>query len=375
MQFSKVIGQEAVKKRLIRSVKEKRVSHAQLFHGPEGSGSLALALAYAQYLSCEDKLENDSCGQCPSCIKYEKLVHPDQHFVFPVATTKTMTKKDPVSDDFIKDWRGLVIDKPYITPNQWFEHIGIENKQGIINKWESNEIIRKFGLKTFESDYKIMIIWMPEKMNLTAANKLLKLIEEPPESSVFLLVSENTEQIIPTILSRTQMIKIRGIDESSILKALKEKYQVPEEDLVQAAHIAGGNFIKAIEAIEQSDYNEQNFSRFVEIMRLAYSRNLVKIFDWVEEIAVIGREYQKGFLAFALRMIRENYLLNLRNEQLVRLSVKEREFSDKFKSFIHPENAPMIADEFNQAFIHIEANAYARIVFLDLALKLVKLIR
>jgi DNA polymerase-3 subunit delta' len=374
MQFSKVIGQEAAKQRLVRSVKENRVSHAQLFHGPEGSGSLALAIAYSQFLSCEDKLENDSCGKCPSCFKYEKLIHPDQHFVFPVATTKTIIK-DPVSDDFIREWRELILERPYITPNMWYEHIGIENKQGIINKKESDQIIRKFGLKTFESDYKIMIIWMPEKMNLTASNKLLKLIEEPPESSVFILVSENTDQIIPTILSRTQLIKIPGIDESSILKALKEKYQMPEEDLKQAAHVAGGNFINALNAIEQSENNEQNFERFVQIMRLAYSRNLVEIFDWVEEISVIGREYQKDFLAFALRMIRENYLLNLKNESLVRLSAKERDFSDKFKSFIQPDNAQLIVDEFNQAIVHIEANAYARIVFLDMALKLVKLIR
>lgn len=364
-----------IKDRLVRSVKENRVSHAQLFHGPEGSGSLALAMAYSQFLSCEEKLENDSCGKCPSCIKYEKLIHPDQHFVFPVASTKVVTRKDPASDDFIREWRELILERPYITPNLWYEHIGIENKQGIINKRESEEIIRKFGLKTFESDYKIMIIWMPEKMNLTCANKLLKLIEEPPESSVFLLVSENTEQIIPTILSRTQLIKIPGIEESSLLKALKEKYQMPEEDLRQAAHVAGGNFINALNIIEQSENNELNFDRFVQIMRLVYSRNLIEIFDWVEDISVIGREYQKDFLAFALRMIRENYLLNLDNESLVRLSVKERGFSDKFKAFINPKNAQLIVDEFNLAFVHIEANAYARIVFLDLALKLVKLIR
>jgi len=374
MRFSKVIGQEAVKGRLIKSVKDNRVSHAQLFHGPEGSGSLALAMAYAQFLSCEDKNENDSCGKCPSCIKYEKLVHPDQHFIFPVATTKTI-KKDPVSDDFIREWRELILESPYITPGLWYEHIGIEKKQGIINKRESEEIIRKFGFKTFESDYKIMIIWMPEKMNLTAANKLLKLIEEPPENSVFLLVSENTEQIIPTILSRTQLIKIPGIDESSIIKALKERFQGPEEDLNQAGQVAGGSFIKALNAIDQSDNNEQNFERFVKIMRLAYSRNLVEIFDWVDEISGIGREYQKTFLSFALRMIRENYLLNLRSESLVKLSAKERGFSDKFKDFIQPKNARLIVEEFNLAFVHIEANAYARIVFLDLALKLVKLIR
>jgi len=374
MQFSKVIGQQAVKERLIKSVKENRVSHAQLFHGPEGSGSLPLAIAYAQYLSCTDRHDGDSCGKCPSCIKYEKLVHPDQHFVFPVNTTEKVAR-DPVSDDYINEWRELLMEGAYITPNIWFEHIGIENKQGFISKRESDEIIRKFGLKSFESEYKIMIIWMPEKMNPTAANKLLKLIEEPPEKSVFLLVSENTEQIIPTILSRTQLIKIPGIDETSILKALKEKYEMPEQDLQQAAHIAGGSYINAINVIEESENNELNFDRFVSIMRLAYSRNLVEIFDWVEEISVIGREYQKGFLSFALRMIRENYLLNLKNDPLVRLSEKERGFSDKFSAFIQEKNAQKITDELNLAFVHIEANAYARIVFLDLALKLVKLIR
>jgi len=374
MLFREVIGHHEIKQKLIRTVVDNHISHAQLFLGPEGTGNLAIALAYAQYISCTDRNEDDSCGVCPSCVKYAKLIHPDLHFVFPVAITKEITK-DPVSNDFIAEWRNFVLENPYKTLFQWYEHIGIENKQGIISVKESNEILRKLGFKAFESEYKTMIIWMPEKMNPSAANKLLKILEEPQGKTVFLLVAESTEHFLPTILSRTQILKIPEIDEESLFQALKKNYKQPEKELRNAAQLADGSLIRAVEYIERSEETKINFDRFVQFMRLAYSRNMSGIFSWVEEVSVIGREKQKNFLIYALRLIRGNYLLNMQNRDLVRLSSDELTFSEKFSAFINHDNANEIADELNEACLHIEANANPRIIFMDLALKMVKQIR
>jgi DNA polymerase-3 subunit delta' len=375
MFFRDVIGQEAIKKKLIQTVLEGRISHAQLFAGPEGSGSLALALAYAQFISCTGRLEKDSCGVCPSCNKYLKLIHPDLHFVYPVNTTEAVSKKEPVSDDFIFKWREMLLEDPYPTLFEWYEKIGIENKQGIINVRESAEIIRKLNLKTFESDYKIMIIWLPEKMNLSSANKLLKILEEPYENTVFLLVTESPEQLIPTILSRTQLFKIPAIEPGPMSESLKKMFELTEGEIQDAVRLSEGNYKKAVEYIQKSEETEVNFERFGAIMRLAYSRNIRGILDWIDQMSTLGREKQKNFLIYALRLVRENYMMNLGNNELVRMSGKEKEFASKFSAFIHHNNAALIAEELNNACLHIEANAYDKIVFLDMAMKLIKLIR
>ena len=374
MRFSEVAGHADLKQQLVQSVAEQRVPHAQLFHGPQGSGSLALALAYATYLSCLDRQAEDSCGSCHSCLKFDRLIHPDLHFVFPVFTTKSV-KKDPVSDDFIAEWRMALLESPYITPNQWYSYIGMENKQGSIIKRESEEIMRKLQLKSYESDYKVMIIWMPEKMNQTASNKLLKLIEEPPPMTIFLLVPEDTGPMLPTILSRTQLIRVPRIAEEDLLNALKKKHQVSDEILQSAVKISGGNYVKAEESLMTSEDSAYQLELFIRIMRLAYAREFQEIFEWVEELAGLGRERQKAFLAYAIRMIRENYLMNKEQVELVRMTADEAGFSKKFFPFINDRNVPGMVQELNDAIIHIEANAYARIVFLDFALKLVKLIR
>ena len=375
MYFRDIIGQEEIKKRLIQTVVDGRISHAQLFTGPEGSGSLALALAYSQFISCTGEREEDSCGICPSCNKYLKLIHPDLHFVFPVNTTEAIAKKEPVSDDFIFKWREMLLEDPYPTLFGWYEKIGIENKQGIINVRESAEIIRKLNLKTFESDYKIMIIWMPEKMNLPSANKLLKILEEPYENTVFILVTESPEQIIPTILSRMQILKIPAIEPAPLAEALKSRFELTEAEIQDTVKLSEGNYNNAIEYIQKSEETEVNFERFGSIMRLAYSRNIKGIMDWVDQMSTLGRENQKNFLMYGIRMVRENYMMNMGNNELVKMSVKEREFASKFSAFIHHKNASLIAEEFNKACIHIEVNAYDKIVFLDMAMKLIKLIR
>lgn len=377
MFFKDVIGHDIIKKRLIKTVKDNRISHAQLFTGPEGSGSLALAIAFAQYVSCLDPKESDSCGTCVSCQKYMKLIHPDLHFVYPVATTKTITK-DPVSDDFINDWRSFILDNPYQGQEQWYEYIGVGNKQGIISKNESYKIIRKLSLKAFESEYKVMIIWLPEKMNQVAANKLLKIIEEPPPKTLFLLVSEDSGKILPTILSRTVINKIPKIDKNSLFNTLKGRFLISNDELKKSVQLADGNYLQVVDLLSEEENNLDNFRMFIQIMRLCYTGKVIEIVKWVDEVSIKGREKQKSLLAYALRMIRENFMLNLakgQNGKIIQLSGEEAEFSKKFYPFIHENNVYEIAEEFNSAHFHIVSNANSKIVFLDLALRIIKLIK
>lgn len=374
MQFKDIAGQHEVKQRLIQSVTDDRIAHAQLFFGPEGSGKLALAIAYAQYINCANRTPDDSCGTCPSCAKYQKLIHPDLHFVYPVATNKSITK-DPVSEDFIKQWRELVLKNPYFSLLQWYEAIDIDNKQGIIGKNESQEIIHKLNMKSFEADYKVMIIWMAERMNDSAANKLLKMIEEPPQKTIFLFISENMGLIIPTILSRTQLIKIFKIKQEDALNYLIKKHNAGEQQASDAVKLSDGNLVTAIGLLDAEQDNSFNFEKFVELMRLCWKKDVLGLLQWCEEVATIGREQQKSFLLYALRMARENYMMNCKVPELALLTTKEEEFSSKFFPFIHSNNIGSISDELNRAQYHIESNANGKIVLLDMALKLIKLIK
>ena len=253
MLFEQVTGQLEIRKKLIQSVITDRISHAQLFLGPEGSGSFPLAMSYTQYILCEQRTEEDSCGTCPSCSKMQKLVHPDVHFVFPVAVTKNI-QKNPVSDDFIGEWREFVLEDPYIVAEKWYNYIGVENKQGIINRYESAAIMRKMNLKPFESEYKIVLIWLPERMNDTASNKLLKIFEEPPPGTVFLLVSENTDSILPTILSRTQILKITPIKDDDLYQTLASRHSLSEEKIRDTVEMSGGNYNKALEYLNTTSW-------------------------------------------------------------------------------------------------------------------------
>lgn len=375
MNFAQIPGQTDVIGRLLRSVKEERVSHAQLFTGPEGCGSLALALAYAQYVSCENKKADDSCGTCKSCVKYEKMIHPDLHFVFPVIKGKKAT--DPVSDNYIEEWREFVKKSPYFTINKWLDSIEVGNAQGMIFASEASEIIKKLNLKTFESDFKIMIIWLPEKMHLATANKLLKMIEEPPEKTLFLLVSEEPDKVIPTILSRCQLIKIPSFSVDEIKSYLRSIYGTTEIKSTDIARVANGNLLRAIELCENDESGKFNLDSFKSLMRFSWKRDIISVIEWSEEMSATGREAQKNFLSFSLRLLRENLMLSLEQfrNNLVFLAGEEVEFSSKFHPFINKENIYPLVDEFNLAYSHIESNGYARIIFLDLALKVTKLIR
>ncbi|MGM0666176.1 MAG: ATP-binding protein [Bacteroidota bacterium] len=374
MKFKEVIGQEEVINKLTRSVKEERVSHAQIFAGPEGCGKLALAIAFAQYISCGNKDGNDSCGSCPSCNKYGKLVHPDLHFVFPVINKGS---GETVCDNFISEWRELLNKSAYFNLNQWLRHIGVKNQQGLIFSTEANEIIRKLSLKTYESDYKVMIIWMPERMHTATANKLLKLIEEPPDKTLFLLVSEEPDLILPTILSRCQFVRIPSIKRDALRGHLMEEYGIDEQKADMIAHLSQGNYLRATEFIGENESRKENLSSFIELMRLAYKRDIPALAEWSEEIATRGREAQKGFLGFSLSQLRENYILNMagNNDKLVFLEGKEADFAKKFHPFINNKNIEGLKEELSSAYAHIAANGNPKIIFLDLALRLSSLIR
>ncbi len=373
MFFKDVIGQQATKERLTRSVDEQRISHAQLFSGPEGSGNLALALAYAQYVSCLDKQGGDSCGNCSSCKKYQKLIHPDLHFVFPVV--KTPKFKEPVSDNFIEEWRKFIQKSAYQNLEDWFDYIGVENAQGLIYAHQSEEIIRKLSLKSFESEFKVMIIWMPEKMHIACANKLLKMIEEPPEKTLFLLVTENEEGIISTIRSRCQLIKIPSISANEMEQALSEVPEAEGRDLQNLVHLSRGNFRKANLLLEPDEHSQYNLECFKELMRFSYGRKFLELFQWVNEVSTIGRERQKTFLQYSLSLVRENFVNNLKTKELVFMDDEEQAFSSRFSPFINERNILSITNELEEAFKHIAMNGNPRIIFTDLSLKIVKLIR
>ncbi|MFZ4724590.1 MAG: ATP-binding protein [Paludibacter sp.] len=384
MLFSEIIGQQELKARFIRTVAEQRIPHAQLLRGPEGVGKLALAIAYAQYICCENRSEKDSCGVCPSCVKYKKMAHPDLHFVFPVI--KPTGKSSVICDDFISEFRSMVLQNPYFGINDWYARISDDAKQGLIYSNESEEILRKLSLKTYESEYKIMIIWLPEKMHNTCANKLLKILEEPPEKTVFLMVSNEPEQIITTILSRSQHVHVPRLKDDEIVAALleNEDLEVEPDEASYAAHIANGSYLAALAVLNESDENKLNFERFVMVMRLAWQvgnkkdhASLKTLRKWSEDMAAasVGRERQRNFLVYAQRMTRENFIRNIQQPELNYLTSFEDEFSKKFSVFINERNVEDLMSEFALAERHVDQNVNSKMVFFDLTLKIIMLLK
>ena len=372
--FKDIIGQAEIKERLIRTAKEGFVPHAQLFCGSEGIGKFPLALAYAQYLNCENPTDNDSCGKCPSCSKYNHLAHPDLHFVFPIV--KKAAKKKEVCDDYITEWREFVKNKNYyFNLNQWLDFIEAENSQGLIYAKESEEILRKLNLRIYEAKYKIMIIWLPEKMHESCANKLLKIIEEPTENTVFLLVSDMPDHIITTIQSRCQRINIHGVGEPDITHALETKYSIAQSDAASVAHLSKGSYLKALETISLNEEHKFFFNLFVQMMRASYARNIKEIKAIGNELAGIGRENQKSFLIYSQRMIREYFVSNLSQPEMVYMAQDEANFGTRFSPFINERNIVGFMDELALAERHIEQNVNAKMVFFDLCLKITMLIK
>lgn len=371
MLFSQIIGQEDIKKKLIQSVKENRVAHAQLFLGPEGTGKLALAIAYAQYINCTNRQENDSCGQCPSCKKFNSLAHPDLHFLFPNTTNKTI-KKDPESDLFLTEWREYLQSCDcYANLANWYNTLDVENKQGSINVRDAATIMRKLTLKSYEAEYKVAIIWMAEKLNIQASNKLLKLLEEPPEKTIFLLISENQEELLATILSRTVLMKIPKLRHDEIQNTLRQRFNADATTSNQAALLANGNWISALYHINNEDEEKINFSCFQKWMRYCFKFSAPELIDFIaNDIKPLGREKQKEFLAYGLNMFHNALLINNGLINNVLLPEDEKNFLRNFAPFISNNNIDLITELFEESINQIERNGNASLIFLDDSFKI-----
>jgi DNA polymerase-3 subunit delta' len=371
MLFNQIIGQEHIKKHLQTSAENGRIPHAQLFIGKEGSGALPMAIAYAQFLLCNFSDNKDACT-----IKCDKLQHPDLHFAFPV-TTNDSVKKHAVSNLFLKDWRKFIATQPYGSLFNWLQHIGVENKQGLIGVDEAEAVVKKLKLKSYEGGFKVMIIWMAEKMNSASANKLLKLIEEPPEKTVFLLITENEEQIINTIQSRCQALHFPRLSEEDIADALIVNHQIAENEANKIAYQSEGNYNKALHLL-QNDASDLVFEEwFVAWIRTAFRAKgnaavVQQLISWSETISKTGRETQKRFLEYCLQFFRQALLMNYKSDQLVFMESKSGFDLSKFAPFVHSGNILDIEKELNEAMYHIERNGNAKIILLDLSMKLTR---
>ncbi len=373
MQFKDVIGQNSIKQRLIQAVEEDRIPHAQLFAGPQGNGKLALALAFAQYINCPNKKENDSCGQCSSCRKYTRLIHPDLHFTFPVI--KTSAVSNPTSSDYMTKWRQYYTENPYPQYEKWMQLIADENKQGAIYVDEAKDLIHKLNQKSYEAEYKVSIVWLPETMNITCANKILKILEEPPEKTLFILISEAEEKLLSTIRSRCQFVRIPKISDDDLQAALAPIAESTNSNPATVARLARGNYFLALEIMQNDELRRYNFNQFTAIMRYGYGRKLQEILSWSEEMTGIGRVRQMGLLKYCGEFLRENFLLNLREPDLIFMDDQENAFSQKFSPFINEKNVLPLFREFERAYADISMNGNAKLIFTDLGLKVSKLIR
>lgn len=367
MLFADVIGREDLKEHLKQTVQKGRISHAQMFLGKEGAGGIAMALAYSRYIFCEDKTAQDSCGKCRNCLRMDKLEHPDLHFSFPV---QLVSKKVDGSDDVIGQWRNMIKENPYFNLDDWYDQQEGNNKQGTIGTRESESIVKKLSLKSFEGGHKILIMWLPELMNASASNKLLKIIEEPPAKTLFILVSENSDQIISTILSRTQLVKILPAKEKEIAAFLSEKYQITAAEGENYAHLAERNIASAIQLLKHSASASFNIENFISWMRICYKRDVAETIDWSEKIAKAGREDQKSFLRYCLQMFRNAIVGHYTGGETVTLTNEQSAFLSKFAPFINHNNIVPLSEAIEEAHYHIERNANPRILFLDLSLKI-----
>jgi len=367
MQFKEIVGQAAVKQRLISSVKENRVSHAQLFLGPEGSGNLPLAVAYAQYVSCEDRQPDDSCGVCASCRKYQKLAHPDLHFSYPFFAKH----KDDNALTFIEQWREAFLANPYLGLDTWRGYLDAENKQANINIAECHQVIKKLSLKPFESAYKMLILWLPEYLD-KEGNALLKIIEEPQPNTLFLLVAQNQDQILNTILSRTQLVKIPALEYNEIRDYLMGQHNQTEHAAGEIAYLSNGSLAEALNLLQQEDSGYHQL--FIKWLRMCFSNKGTDVISFTDQLAKLGRENQKNFLRYGINFIRECCLLLAGAGNLVHLPDAELETAQKMTGVMTMAMAEAISAELEKAHYHVERNANPKILFLDVSLQLIKIL-
>lgn len=373
MYFRDIIGQKEIKEQLIKSVRTGIVPHARLFTEQGGAGAFPLALAYARYLNCTNPTAEDACGHCASCLKYNGLVHPDLHFVFPIISKKE--KKKEVCDDYLNEWRGFLKDRPYFNIENWLDYIDAGNSQALIYSKESDEIIRKLSLKIYEATYRILFVWLPEKLHPSCANKLLKIIEEPPLNTVILMVSEMPDLILGTIQSRTQRINVRAIQPEAIMQAMTSRFGLSGADAQHVAHLANGNYLKAVEAISLGEENKFFLEQFKGMMRNSWARNVKGMKEMADLLTSIGRERQKNFLSYCQHLIRENFMYRFQSPELNYMNLDEANFAVKFAPYINERNVLDIMDELAKAELHITQNVNAKMVFFDLSLRLTVLIK
>lgn len=378
MLFSDIIGQSHIKNHLIQSASSGRIPHAQLFIGPDGSGTLPMAIAYARYLLCKNNGTENSGGNEACNLKFKNLSHPDLHFVYPVATTENV-KKNATSDQFADLWRSFLKENPYGNLFDWYTHIEIQNKQGQIGVDEAQEVLRKISLKSFEGGYKIMLIWMADRLNVEASNKLLKLLEEPPAKTVFILIAENEKNILQTILSRCQLIRFNPLSVTEIERALIEKKNCDPSQATLLARQSQGNYTKALHLLKNKD--DFPFEKwFVQWVRAAFRARgnaavIQELIEWSEQLAAIGRENQKQFLDFCIELFRQALLLNYRTPDLVYYQTTVDKFKlENFAPFVNGSNIHDIFKELSDAIYHIERNGNAKMIFTDLSIKLTRLI-
>lgn len=363
MTFQDVIGQEDTRDRLIQMVTENRLPHAIMLCGPHGCGKLALAVAFASYLLGEDN------------AMVKRLEHPDLHFTYPTIKLPSMSSDHkPISEDFATEWHTLITQSPYFSMDQWMNAIGAENQQAIITAGESDSLMRKLALMSSMGGYKASVIWLPERMNIECANKMLKLIEEPPSQTVFLMVCEEPDKLLETIRSRVQRIDVKKIDTDAVMQALVTRRGIDQEAARRIARIANGSWLKALDELQVGNENEQFLDMFKSLMRLGYQRNIHELRKWSDAAAALGREKQKRFLQFFLHMIRENFMYNFQQQELVYMTQHEEDFAVNFARFINEANVLDFYDLANQAIRDIGQNANAKIVFFDFALQIIILL-
>lgn len=377
MTFDEVIGQKEAQARLLQMVEEDRLPHAMMLCGPVGAGKMALAIAFGCYLLSKksEYSERSDSSEYSEHPMLKKLEHPDLHFTYPTIKLPSMSADHkPVSDDFAKEWHELIMDGPYFTMDQWMQAMGGENQQAIITAGESDDLVRKLSLKSSQGGYKVSIIWLPERMNIECANKLLKLIEEPPQQTVFIMVCEEPDKLLETIRSRVQRIDIKKIDDDSLTRALVEKRGISEEDARRIGRLANGNWLTALEELQVGSENELFLDMYISLMRLAYQRKIKDLRKWSETMAGYGREKQKRWLTYFLKMSRENFMYNFHQEELTYMTQKEEGFAKNFARFINENNILAISELANRDIRDIGQNANAKIVFFDLALQMIVLL-
>ncbi|MBP3433045.1 MAG: DNA polymerase III subunit [Alistipes sp.] len=377
MKFSDIIGHDDLKRRLRQQIDAGRVSHAQLFTGLAGYGTLPLALAYVQYLFCPNRHDGDSCGECPSCRQIEALAHPDLHFVFPVNKREKKSGEVVVSDLFIEKWREIWHEKRGVfSAEEWYERLDLgKTMKGLITAKESEEIIRKLQFKSYSSEYKAMIIWLPEAMNQEAANKILKILEEPWEKTLFILVSERPELLLQTIISRTQEVSVPRIDVATLQEVATAEGKSPAEAL-NMARLAGGSLLELGELMrgESDEMRHQCFELFTRLMRLSYNDKHLELFEWADDMTALTREGQRQFFLHSVRLLRESYMLHAGLGKISYLWGEEAQFCSKFAPYIGNQNIEALIAEIERAMLQIAQNGAPRIVFTHFALAVSKMI-